>query len=192
MAERYGGLSNRSGRAFGRSNVVPRIPGRNHGSPLGLEYSPFDYQPPLRPSGHAGRPRSRANENDPPRPGRSAMRMYDVPVIERLGTVPRRLPSDFERIGIAEPSVPARPPGSTGLSTLEINRSMVVNEYRSDAAGSFDSTTTCSICLEEFENGESYGKLGCLHVFHKTCLVEWLKVSSTCPKCRYNVRSERK
>jgi len=46
---------------------------------------------------------------------------------------------------------------------------------------------TCSICLSEEnlrESREGTSLLGCGHVFHRSCLVEWLKRSQRCPLCR--------
>lgn len=72
------------------------------------------------------------------------------------------------------------------LTDSEIEQYCVVDKY---SAVSAEGARMCSICLEEFSDGVSRGKLGCLHVFHETCLVNWLKVSPTCPQCRFNVRS---
>ena len=50
-----------------------------------------------------------------------------------------------------------------------------------------DSTDTCPICIETMEIGEEKEELasmGCEHTYHKDCIVEWLKINSTCPICR--------
>jgi hypothetical protein len=42
---------------------------------------------------------------------------------------------------------------------------------------------TCSICLCDFENGETIRFLLCFHRFHKKCIDKWLKRSTKCPIC---------
>jgi len=42
----------------------------------------------------------------------------------------------------------------------------------------------CSICLELMELGK---EMRCKHVFHETCLQEWLVQRRTCPICRGQV-----
>ena len=44
---------------------------------------------------------------------------------------------------------------------------------------------SCSICLASFEIGETAGKTACKHVFHSTCINEWVRTGRrTCPYCR--------
>lgn len=47
----------------------------------------------------------------------------------------------------------------------------------------------CSICMEEFElAGESdLSEMPCSHVFHGDCIERWLRMSHTCPLCRYQM-----
>ncbi|KAG7200597.1 hypothetical protein KM043_001155 [Ampulex compressa] len=40
----------------------------------------------------------------------------------------------------------------------------------------------CRICLSFMKN--PYIALECSHVFHITCIKEWLKLQKTCPNCR--------
>ncbi|KAF3442101.1 hypothetical protein FNV43_RR16017 [Rhamnella rubrinervis] len=43
----------------------------------------------------------------------------------------------------------------------------------------------CSICLEDFVEGESCQVLPvCNHIFHANCIDHWLKKKLTCPVCR--------
>ncbi|XP_027362650.1 uncharacterized protein LOC113870256 [Abrus precatorius] len=43
---------------------------------------------------------------------------------------------------------------------------------------------TCSICLEDYVNGEELGKLNCRHKFHVSCIKDWLVLNNTCPICK--------
>ncbi|KAL1207869.1 E3 ubiquitin-protein ligase RING1-like [Cardamine amara subsp. amara] len=58
----------------------------------------------------------------------------------------------------------------------------------SDTVGEID--ITCSICLEEFENGRRIVTLPCGHDFDDGCIVEWFVSSHVCPLCRFELPSE--
>ncbi|XP_015582958.2 NEP1-interacting protein 2 isoform X2 [Ricinus communis] len=46
----------------------------------------------------------------------------------------------------------------------------------------------CSICLQDFKDGESVRKLPyCGHFFHMDCLDKWLTRNGSCPMCRTSV-----
>jgi hypothetical protein len=48
---------------------------------------------------------------------------------------------------------------------------------------------TCSICLSELLNDEMAMKMpSCGHIFHSTCIKEWLMRQHICPFCRNNIR----
>merc|ERR1719495_761489 len=43
----------------------------------------------------------------------------------------------------------------------------------------------CSICLEEFKNGDNIRRLPCFHIFHTHEIDRWLKTGNDkCPICR--------
>lgn len=47
--------------------------------------------------------------------------------------------------------------------------------------------TCCSICVEDMQPTEPVFILGCLHAFHRLCLLNWARNQSgtrTCPNCR--------
>lgn len=49
------------------------------------------------------------------------------------------------------------------------------------------SPRSCSICLEAYSDGEKVLTLPCLHQFHASCVVPWLKQQgklATCPMCK--------
>ena len=45
---------------------------------------------------------------------------------------------------------------------------------------------TCAICLTDLDL-ERVLKVPCDHIFHKECLVGWLKRSTYCPLCRTDI-----
>eukprot|EP00212_Chloropicon_laureae_P002027 CAMPEP_0197486306 /NCGR_PEP_ID=MMETSP1311-20131121/1237_1 /TAXON_ID=464262 /ORGANISM="Genus nov. species nov., Strain RCC856" /LENGTH=351 /DNA_ID=CAMNT_0043029319 /DNA_START=107 /DNA_END=1158 /DNA_ORIENTATION=+ len=50
-------------------------------------------------------------------------------------------------------------------------------------------TTECSVCMEKFAEGDMVRRLpGCGHMFHQSCVDEWLSLHPSCPICRKNTR----
>jgi len=47
-----------------------------------------------------------------------------------------------------------------------------------------EKNTNCSVCWEDFTEGESVKQLECEHCFHGPCIVPWLELHGTCPVCR--------
>ncbi|XP_036317562.1 uncharacterized protein LOC118732536 [Rhagoletis pomonella] len=47
----------------------------------------------------------------------------------------------------------------------------------------------CTISRNEFFEGDDTLKTACSHQFHRICLLDWLKHSSTCPQCRARCNS---
>jgi len=72
--------------------------------------------------------------------------------------------------------------GSTiaGLAELEIwSKELMVQS-------SLDQSQ-CIICLEDFVCGDEVRRLGCQHIFHTTCVDEWLGRDAHCPLCRHGL-----
>jgi hypothetical protein len=42
----------------------------------------------------------------------------------------------------------------------------------------------CSICLEEFCQGDKRTSLPCKHEFHTSCVNTWFSTETSCPVCR--------
>jgi len=50
-------------------------------------------------------------------------------------------------------------------------------------------TENCSICLQSFGVGNEGVSLPCSHVFHSSCIKNWLFRQATCPVCRETVKN---
>ena len=48
----------------------------------------------------------------------------------------------------------------------------------------------CTICLENYVNGDNTIALPCIHIFHADCIKTWLKNKTTCPMCKYEIKYE--
>lgn len=46
---------------------------------------------------------------------------------------------------------------------------------------------SCSICLCEYEMGESVMRLPCNHIYHESCLDSWVTNHVRCPLCNYDL-----
>ena len=58
-------------------------------------------------------------------------------------------------------------------------------EYSSKFMLKGDDEKRCSICLDDYEDGEMVEFLDCFHLFHGDCIDKWLPLSQTCPVCRH-------
>ncbi|KAL3723355.1 hypothetical protein ACJRO7_035528 [Eucalyptus globulus] len=68
--------------------------------------------------------------------------------------------------------------------------SVMVMKYRGDAR-EFNSDE-CVICLASFEEGEECWVIEtCDHVYHESCIKEWLSRNRHCPLCRGSVQAAR-
>ncbi len=48
----------------------------------------------------------------------------------------------------------------------------------------------CVICLEDFKNGDKATVLPCIHLFHTSCIQNWLKTQNSCPICKFKLTGE--
>ena len=55
-----------------------------------------------------------------------------------------------------------------------------------------DGNKQCSICFEDYVENDEYVELPCdtRHMFHTSCITEWLKQKDTCPLCKTPVTAE--
>ncbi len=60
-----------------------------------------------------------------------------------------------------------------------------VRVYNSDKDGNARFGQVCSICLENWVNGQEVHEFQpCGHMFHKDCILSWLEHRDSCPVCR--------
>ena len=46
---------------------------------------------------------------------------------------------------------------------------------------------SCTVCMEDYKEGDSLRTLPCLHQFHANCIDEWLGYKSSCPVCKASI-----
>ena len=77
-----------------------------------------------------------------------------------------------------------------GLDSNEITmvKKRVYNEsFMNQISGEQD---CCAVCVEHFKEGDQIAALPrCNHLYHPTCINNWLTTSPLCPLCRANVRT---
>lgn len=55
-----------------------------------------------------------------------------------------------------------------------------------DGGGAY-SDNSCSVCLDEYAEGDQLLQLTCGHVFHRPCIDLWLMEHRVCPCCRWGL-----
>lgn len=53
-----------------------------------------------------------------------------------------------------------------------------------------DLSEKCAICFETYAKKDTCVKLECAHLFHRKCVLMWLKEHNSCPTCRYELETE--
>ncbi|KAL7579728.1 hypothetical protein ACA910_021871 [Epithemia clementina (nom. ined.)] len=48
----------------------------------------------------------------------------------------------------------------------------------------------CCVCLDGHQLADTAVRLPCAHIFHKDCILDWLKTHCTCPVCRYELPTD--
>lgn len=83
-----------------------------------------------------------------------------------------------------DPNRHGNPPASTKV-ILELPRVEVNEENLKEF-----SCKDCLVCMETFSLEQSTVKLDCAHIFHETCIVDWLMLHNTCPVCRSELKTD--
>lgn len=77
---------------------------------------------------------------------------------------------------------PAPPEVLAAISSVSIDENELKNMRTTERE-------TCAICCCDFESGETLSRLpGCSHLFHDSCIEQWLERASNCPICRGDLR----
>jgi hypothetical protein len=111
------------------------------------------------------------------------LRVLGPPIPPRPTPLPGRLLDDiptFKYTGRAQTSAACPPPIPLPPAASGAGDVAAGEEVDEDEA-------VCSICLGEYEEGEELRLLGCLHVFHRQCVDQWLSVSRECPLCKRDI-----
>ncbi|CAN6805731.1 unnamed protein product [Brassica oleracea] len=78
---------------------------------------------------------------------------------------------------------------STALSEEALSRSLKKSIYQeTDETGAIslnkDDDIKCSICQEEYVDGDEVGTMPCEHMYHVSCVQQWLRMKNWCPICK--------
>ena len=85
---------------------------------------------------------------------------------------------------------------NNNLSEFEKKKRKLIlemNEFQYKHIVKYDSRkeTECSICLAEFLGTDVIKAFyKCEHIFHKKCLLGWLKKADYCPLCKHNLKDD--
>ncbi|CAK9313861.1 unnamed protein product [Citrullus colocynthis] len=53
-----------------------------------------------------------------------------------------------------------------------------------DGNGREETGDQCSVCYEDLHGEKELARISCGHVYHKPCILKWLKINNSCPLCR--------
>ncbi|KAJ0260754.1 hypothetical protein HA466_0040140 [Hirschfeldia incana] len=85
---------------------------------------------------------------------------------------------------------------STALSEEALSRSLKKSIYQeTDETGAIslnkDDDIKCSICQEEYVDGDEVGSMPCEHMYHVSCVQQWLRMKNWCPICKTSAVEEK-
>lgn len=85
-------------------------------------------------------------------------------------------PRRFVIAGLGVPQAESASPGTVDVAKLG-----------EGVQGAY-SDSSCSVCLDDYEEGDQLLQLTCGHVFHGPCIDLWLKSHRECPCCRWAIK----
>ncbi|KAI3948827.1 hypothetical protein MKX01_022241 [Papaver californicum] len=78
--------------------------------------------------------------------------------------------------------------GTRGMSPDYVDKLPKFNIIRKETVDRCGENIYCSICLQDFNDGETARELpNCKHLFHLLCIDGWLIIQASCPVCRTDV-----
>lgn len=95
------------------------------------------------------------------------------------------LPVHKYKFTAAESDVSAKEQASSSASTEQEQQDVSLNIGSSK--GSLEDELTCSVCLEQVNDGELIRSLPCLHQYHANCIDPWLRQQGSCPVCKFKI-----
>lgn len=81
-----------------------------------------------------------------------------------------------------------RPPPASAQYVAELT--VTVLESEEQVVATRAECAQCAICMCAFERGDRVMHLLCRHPFHDDCVLPWLKQTSTCPSCRFQLPTD--
>lgn len=78
---------------------------------------------------------------------------------------------------------------SGSFSVPPVDEAVLHRVTKTSQFSSKDAQDQCSVCLMDFEHGDSLRTLECGHRFHMACIDQWLAQSGQCPVCKKQVGS---
>ena len=48
----------------------------------------------------------------------------------------------------------------------------------------------CAICLINYKSSDIIKEFPCKHIYHKNCILKWIKKSNRCPLCKYDITGD--
>ncbi|XP_014774751.1 E3 ubiquitin-protein ligase RNF165 isoform X2 [Octopus bimaculoides] len=76
-----------------------------------------------------------------------------------------------------------------GASQAVIDQNTLPHKYTKVKRSVEEENEKCIICLCEFEHGEDIRRLPCMHLFHISCVDQWLVTNTKCPICRVDIEA---
>ena len=72
------------------------------------------------------------------------------------------------------------------VSIIHKDNSKIIEKVKKNIVSleEIDKSSTCSICLEEFNSEKEIAILDCKHIYHMECIIEWINKDTSCPLCR--------
>ncbi|KAL5559386.1 hypothetical protein UlMin_035597 [Ulmus minor] len=86
-----------------------------------------------------------------------------------------------ERMGTVSTAVPEE--ALSECLKRSIYQSMPLEDVAVEVIGNKEDVK-CSICQEEYADGDEVGRLPCEHSYHVDCVQQWLRLKNWCPICK--------
>ena len=102
-------------------------------------------------------------------------------LIRRFISAAENYASDRHRSNSA-PDLPTASQSSIdALPLVSIQKDEMVNRF---------SSSLCVVCKDDFKLNELVQQLPCLHLYHRACILPWLKTRNSCPLCRFELPTD--